>query len=46
VADAQGMRDQVIQLGAQAGSAWAFFEPEVLTMDAAAVDKWIASTPG
>ena len=35
VADYQGMRDQVIQLGAQAGSAWAFFEPEVLTLDAA-----------
>ena len=40
------MRDQVIQLGAQAGAAWAFFEPEVLTMDAATVDKWVASTPG
>jgi oligoendopeptidase F len=46
VADAQGMRDQVIQLGAQFGAAWAFLEPEVLTMDAATVDKWIASTPG
>jgi oligoendopeptidase F len=46
VADAQGMRDQVIQLGAKFGAAWAFLEPEVLAMDAATVDKWIASTPG
>ena len=46
VANAQGMRDQVIQLGATFGAAWAFLEPEVLTMDAATVDTWIASTPG
>jgi oligoendopeptidase F len=42
----QGMRDQVIQLGSKEGAEWAFFEPEVLTLDTAKVDEWIVSTPG
>jgi oligoendopeptidase F len=46
VATYQGMRDQVTQLGSAFGAEWAFFEPEVLTMDQAKVDQWIASTPG
>jgi oligoendopeptidase F len=46
LANYQGMRDQVIQLGSKEGAEWAFFEPEVLTLDTAKVDEWIASTPG
>ena len=46
VAVYQGMGDQVTQLGAAYGAAWAFFEPELLAMDPATVDAWIASTPG
>jgi len=42
----QGMRDQVIQLGSKEGAEWAYFEPEILTLDAAKVDEWIAATPG
>ena len=42
----QGMRDQVIQLGSKEGAEWAYFEPEILTLDTAKVDEWIASTPG
>jgi oligoendopeptidase F len=42
----QGMRDQVVQLGSKEGAEWAYFEPEILTLDAAKVDEWIASTPG
>jgi oligoendopeptidase F len=46
VATYQGMRDQVTQLGAGFGAAWAFFEPELLAMDPATIDAWVASTPG
>ncbi len=42
----QGMKDQVIQLAAAFGAEWAFVEPEVLTMDPAALDGWLSSTPG
>jgi oligoendopeptidase F len=42
----QGMRDQMIQLGSQLGAEWAFLEPEILTLDAAKVEDWIAGTPG
>ena len=46
IAGNQGMRDQVIQLGSAYGAAWAFLEPELLTLDSATLDGWIASTPG
>jgi oligoendopeptidase F len=42
----QGMKDQVVELAAAFGSEWAFLEPEVLAMDSATLDKWIAATPG
>jgi oligoendopeptidase F len=42
----QGMKDQVVQMAAAYGSEWAFLEPEILTMDPATLDSWIASTPG
>jgi len=42
----QGMKDQVVQMAAAYGSEWAFVEPEILTMDPATLDLWIASTPG
>ena len=42
----QGMKDQVIQLAAAFGTEWAFVEPEILAMDPATLDGWIASTPG
>jgi len=42
----QGMKDQVIQLAAAFGAEWAFVEPEVLTMDPAALDGWTSSTAG
>ncbi len=42
----QGMRDQVIQLGSKEGAEWAYFEPEILALDTAKVDEWIAATPG
>ena len=42
----QGMKDQVIQLAAAFGAEWAFVEPEVLTMDPAALDGWLSSTSG
>jgi oligoendopeptidase F len=42
----QGMKDQVVQMTAAYGSEWAFLEPEILTMDPATLDSWIASTPG
>jgi oligoendopeptidase F len=42
----QGMRDQVIQLGSKEGAEWAYFEPEILTLDTAKVAEWIAATPG
>ena len=46
IAANQGMRDQITQLGSQYGAAWAFLEPELLTLDPANVDAWIASSPG
>ena len=42
----QGMKDQVIQMVSAFGSEWAFLEPEILAMDPATLDGWIASTPG
>ena len=42
----QGMKDQVTQMAAVYGSEWAFLEPEILTMEPATFDSWIASTAG
>ena len=42
----QGMKDQVTQMAAVYGSEWAFLEPEILTMESATFDSWIASTAG
>ncbi len=41
----QGMKDQVVELAAAFGADWAFLEPEVLAMDPATLEKWIAATP-
>jgi oligoendopeptidase F len=45
VAINQGMVQQMSQLAAAFGSAWAYLEPEVLTMDPAAVDRFVSDTP-
>ena len=45
VSAAQAMRQEVIQLFAQFAAAWSFVEPELLTMDPAALTKAIAA-PG
>ncbi len=41
----QGMTDEMTQLAATFGAAWAFAEPEILTIDPATLDTWISSTP-
>jgi oligoendopeptidase F len=45
VSAAQGLRDEVRQLGARFGASWAFFEPELLTLDPGKVDGWVKATP-
>lgn len=45
VAQYQGMQQQITQLGASFGAAWAYVEPELLELDPATVDRYIASTP-
>jgi oligoendopeptidase F len=40
----QGLLDEMRQLGARFGAAWAYFEPELLTLDPATIDKWTQST--
>jgi len=42
----QAMRQEMTQLFATFGSAWAFFEPELLAMDPAALDRLLADSPG
>ena len=41
----QGMSDEMTQVAAQFGAAWAFVEPELLTLDPKTLESWIASTP-
>ncbi len=41
----QALVDEMRQLGARFGAAWAFFEPELLTLDPVTIEKWIESTP-
>jgi oligoendopeptidase F len=45
VSEKQALMDEMRQLGAQFGAAWAFFEPELLTLDPATVSKWAQATP-
>ena len=45
VSSAQGMVDEMRQLGARFGASWAFFEPELLTLDPATINNWAKSTP-
>ena len=39
------MSDEMTQLAAEFGAAWAFVEPELLTLDPKTLESWIASTP-
>jgi oligoendopeptidase F len=41
----QALIDEMRQLGARFGAAWAFFEPELLTLDPVTIHKGIESTP-
>src|SRR5215208_7876419 len=46
VAKNQGLVQQMSQLAAQFGAAWAFLEPEILAMDPAMVERFVAQEPG
>ena len=41
----QGMQQEMIQLGSMLGAEAAFIEPEILKLDKAAVDKFVAGEP-
>jgi oligoendopeptidase F len=45
VASYQGMSDEMTQLGSEFGAAWAFVEPELLTLDPKTIEAWIAAAP-
>ncbi len=45
VASYQGMSDEMTQLASEFGAAWAFVEPELLTLDPKTIEAWIAATP-
>lgn len=45
VSEKQALMDEIRQLGAQFGATWAFFEPELLTLDPATVTRWVETTP-
>ena len=45
VASYQGMNDEMTQVAAEFGAAWAFVEPELLTLDPKTLESWIAATP-
>ncbi|HJU42310.1 MAG TPA: oligoendopeptidase F [Vicinamibacterales bacterium] len=45
VSENQALVDEMRQLGARFGAAWAFFEPELLKLDPATVTKWTQATP-
>jgi oligoendopeptidase F len=42
----QGMTQEMTELGSALSAAWAFVEPELLAMDPAAIDRYIASEAG
>lgn len=44
--EAQGMKQQMIQMGSQFGAKAAFIEPEILAMDKATIDKFIVEEKG
>ncbi len=41
-----GMVQEMAQLGADLGAKTAYIEPEILTIDSAAIAGWVAQTPG
>jgi len=41
----QGMSSEMTQLASQFGAAWAFVEPELLTLDPKTLESWITATP-
>lgn len=41
----QGMADEMTRLASAFSAQWAWLEPELLTLDAATLDAWIAATP-
>ena len=41
----QGMSDEMTQMAAEFGAAWAFVEPELLTLDPKTIEAWITATP-
>jgi len=43
---AQGMKQQMSQMGAEYGAITAFIQPEILAMDKAVIDQFIAEEPG
>ena len=45
VATYQGMSDEMTQVAAQFSAAWAFVEPELLTLDPKTLESWVAATP-
>ncbi len=45
VSSYQGMSDEMTQVAAEFGAAWAFVEPELLTLDPKTLESWIAATP-
>jgi oligoendopeptidase F len=45
VAKYEAMSQEVLQLASEVAAAWAFAEPELLTMDAAVIDRAIAAEP-
>jgi len=41
----QGMSSEMTQLASRFGAAWAYVEPELLTLDPKTLDSWITATP-
>ena len=45
VSSYQGMSEEMTQMAAEFSAAWAFVEPELLTIDQKTLEAWAASTP-
>jgi oligoendopeptidase F len=45
VSGPQGMVDEMTRLASAFGAQWAWFEPELLALDGAVLERWIATTP-
>ena len=41
----QGMQQEMVQVGAQLGAEAAFIEPEILKIDRATIDRFVAQEP-